>query len=264
MFDNPLHDTTWKTLDQRWGDLTFDELSVEEREVISLFWLEGEIFNGGLDQYFHNSSGDLAPYAISGLRRIGARQTLALFESAIGKLNVVDYPTDRSVRKEVLKKLGYCDDDRDPFEAESDAMIQLPERFFELSLEALASTYRAGNVQLRIGADRKARRTAPGHGMVFGIAAPGKYFEGIKQYCDREGIAIPLGFGRLHSPGRFVAIDMDKSPPRLIALTWSKHSDLVYYLRIAGSVRRFRLLDFEDREELLFDGQGSLEKGSAF
>jgi hypothetical protein len=92
---------------------------------------------------------------------------------------------------------------------------------------------------------------------------PERYFDRIKQYCELEGIEIPSGFGR-NAPSRFVAIDLDKSPPRLVALTWFKHADLVHYLRTHGSGRRFRLLDFKDREELLFNGQGSLEKGDAF
>jgi len=96
-----------------------------------------------------------------------------------------------------------------------------------------------------------------------GFVVPEKYIDRITQYCELEGVDIPLGFGR-NSPSRFVAIDLDKAPPRLIALTWFKHADLVHYLRTNGKGRRFRLLDFKDREELIFEGQGSLEKGNAF
>ncbi len=92
---------------------------------------------------------------------------------------------------------------------------------------------------------------------------PGKYIDKIKQHCELEGIEIPSGFGR-NSPSRLVAIDLDKTPPRLVALTWFKHADLVHYLRTNGNGRRFRLLDFKDRVELTFNCQSSLERGNAF
>lgn len=136
-----IHDQTWKQLERRWKDLGFDGLTLQEKETISLYWLQAELFNGGLDQYFHNSSGDLVPYAISELKRIGAHQTLALLESAMGKIDANEYPVDRSKRLEILRR---SDSEINPFEIETDAMEELPERFFDLAVEELASTYAGG------------------------------------------------------------------------------------------------------------------------
>lgn len=141
MFSNPLQEKTWKILERRWGELGFEGLTTEEREVISLFWLEGETMNGGLDQFFHNSSGDLAPHAISGLKRIGAHKSLALLESAIGKFCTGAYPVDRDTRWAMLQALP-----EGIFDAETDALTDLPERFFENAVDALASQYRATGV----------------------------------------------------------------------------------------------------------------------
>src|SRR5687768_15099147 len=70
----------WEELERRWGSLGFEGLSVEEKETIALFWLEGEVMNGGLYQFFSNSSADLAPLAESALSRLGASVTLALLQ----------------------------------------------------------------------------------------------------------------------------------------------------------------------------------------
>ena len=47
-------------------------------------------------------------------------------------------------------------------------------------------------------------------------------FEGykarIQSYCEEAGIEVPVGFGR-HAAGRYVAIDDESSPPKLVATT---------------------------------------------
>jgi hypothetical protein len=88
---SPLQTRAWNILEKRWGRLGFDELFHEEQEVIALFWLEGDVLNGGFDQYFANSSDDLAPLALSGLKRIGATKTHRILESAMTKLCPGDY-----------------------------------------------------------------------------------------------------------------------------------------------------------------------------
>ena len=48
-----------------------------------------------------------------------------------------------------------------------------------------------------------------------------RYKASIEKYCSEMGIDIPIGFER-HAAGRFAAIDLEQTPPRLIAITWSK------------------------------------------
>jgi Domain of unknown function (DUF4375) len=65
---------TWKMLETRWAK-GFDALEKEEQEALAVFWLQAETMNGGLDQFFHNSSGDMAPLALSALKRLNCQQT---------------------------------------------------------------------------------------------------------------------------------------------------------------------------------------------
>jgi hypothetical protein len=53
----------WKN----WGSIS---LQPREQEAIALYWLFGDVMNGGFHQYFFNSSGDMAPLAVQGKRRI--------------------------------------------------------------------------------------------------------------------------------------------------------------------------------------------------
>ena len=125
-------------LNARWAHVGFDQLTHEERETIALFWLEGEVMNGGLHQYFVNSSGDLAPLAASALQRLGATQSLCLLNAAIAKLSSAHYPCDREARAGILDGLGW---DVDPFDTETNALQRLPEDFYDLALDDLHRRY---------------------------------------------------------------------------------------------------------------------------
>ena len=138
MADTPEQTITWKTLERRWGELGFDALSQSEREAISLFWLEAEVMNGGMHQYFFNSSGDGAPLAASALRSLGATRSLELLESCMAKFGPI-YPVDREKRGDMLDALGW---DPDPFDSETVELQDLPEDFFRLALDRLSEQYR--------------------------------------------------------------------------------------------------------------------------
>lgn len=58
---------------------TFDPADPNERPW-RIFWLITEVNNGGMDQYFHNSSGDFALETVADLRLIGAPETADLVE----------------------------------------------------------------------------------------------------------------------------------------------------------------------------------------
>ena len=133
MADTPEQAGAWKALERRWEELGFEGLSQDEREAIALFWLEGEVMNGGMHQYFFNSSGDLAPLAASALKRLGATQSLGLLESCMAKFGPV-YPVDREKRGDILDRLGW---DTDPFDSETRVLQELPEDFFRLALDRL-------------------------------------------------------------------------------------------------------------------------------
>lgn len=60
----------------------FPGLTLAEQRYYAVSVLQGEIYNGGFDQYFGNSSGDHYAHACAGLLELGATQTLALLEEA--------------------------------------------------------------------------------------------------------------------------------------------------------------------------------------
>ena len=67
---------------RRRASVGFDRLSEEEQTVILVWAVEGEVGNGGLDQFYFNSSGDFAAETVEALRRIGAGRTAELVERA--------------------------------------------------------------------------------------------------------------------------------------------------------------------------------------
>jgi Domain of unknown function (DUF4375) len=138
----PLTETrkaTLARLEARWSMHGFNELVAEERETIALFWLEGEVMNGGLHQYFYNSSGDLAALALRALCRLGASRSHDLLRSAMETLVPSgDYLNDRELRNDALDALGW---EPDHFDRETRGLQQLPEDFFGMALDALGITY---------------------------------------------------------------------------------------------------------------------------
>lgn len=76
---------------------------------------------------------------------------------------------------------------------------------------------------------------------------PTPYSEKISRYCKERGIAIPIGFER-HPASRYAIIEVGP-PARLVARTWFKIEDLIYYLDRAADVPR-QILDFK-REVML-------------
>ncbi len=99
---------------------------------------------------------------------------------------------------------------------------------------------------------------------------PKKYERLIEDYCARNGITVPPGFARL-TPSRYVIIRTHLSPPKLIAKTWFKTADVVYYIEhfllpelgpaLAQSIR---ILDFQEGEELAYTGGNRLDRVGTF
>jgi Domain of unknown function (DUF4375) len=82
--------------------------------------LEGEVFNGGFDQYFGNGAGDTAAATIQALRAIGATTAAELLTAACAKFPGGMPPSDWAARHEALLVL-------DP--GDLDVFAQLDEAF---------------------------------------------------------------------------------------------------------------------------------------
>jgi hypothetical protein len=64
------------------GPLGFAGLSEPEKLYFCVVLMDGEVYNGGFDQYFFNSSGAYIEYATRGLRDMGADRSAAILERA--------------------------------------------------------------------------------------------------------------------------------------------------------------------------------------
>ena len=77
------------------------ELTNAECRLVALGSLRTELNNGGFDQYFFNSAGDLAVVALEGAGAVGADGLADLLGRALEVLNVPD-PSNRDSRQEAL------------------------------------------------------------------------------------------------------------------------------------------------------------------
>jgi hypothetical protein len=103
-----LHDASWKF----WRDLVhrvhdgrdgFAGLSEPEKQYFAVGILHGDVFNGGFDQYFFNSSGSYYQHAVAGLEKMGANQACALLQRAKHVLFGFDeVPVDTASRRAKL------------------------------------------------------------------------------------------------------------------------------------------------------------------
>jgi len=75
-------------------------LSDMERQYWAVSCLSGEVYNGGFDQYFHNSSGSTYSDAVDGLMAIGATTSLLLLQEAKKIIfGPADVPVETAARR---------------------------------------------------------------------------------------------------------------------------------------------------------------------
>jgi hypothetical protein len=130
---------TWKMLETRW-DKGFAQLEPEEQEVLALYWLETETMNGSLEQFFWNSSGDLAPLALAGLMRLQCEKTAHHLRQSMHLINGDNYPLGRDKRMNYLEKLE-ATHGIDVFKESSDFITDLSEDFLPLAVQSLEKRY---------------------------------------------------------------------------------------------------------------------------
>ncbi len=95
----------WKDLIRRVFKTSegFDGLRKEEQTYYAVSTLIGEVYNGGFDQFFSNSSGDHYLLALNGLRTLGADASTALLIAAKQVLFADrTVPIDRAQRMELM------------------------------------------------------------------------------------------------------------------------------------------------------------------
>jgi hypothetical protein len=89
----------------RFWALPFEDLSRSE-QVFRLVWeLEGQVNNGGFEQYFFNQSGDFAHAVVAALQEIGAPRTANVVSRAVAVFPVGRPPEDEVARRALLEVL---------------------------------------------------------------------------------------------------------------------------------------------------------------
>ena len=88
----------------------FTSLTLEQRHWIAVSMFDGEVNNGGLSQYFFNSSGDYWREALGGLEAMGAGERAAILKEAVAKFRAEAPSQNREHRQDQLAKLARKDD----------------------------------------------------------------------------------------------------------------------------------------------------------
>ncbi len=107
-------------------------LTPTELKLLAVCDLDGEVNNGGFDQYFSNSAGDDAADALVVLKDMGAVKTAALLAKAMAVFPSSKPPADRFKRQEVMEKIQ--DRSEAVWDKCDDAYYKLGENLRPLSL----------------------------------------------------------------------------------------------------------------------------------
>jgi Domain of unknown function (DUF4375) len=92
--------------------------------LFAAHWCQSEVRNGGLHQFFSNSTGVLAPEALEGFRAIGLGELAELLAEAMAFFGR-PYPREQGARRDLLSRQeGERREEWDPF-------YRLDDRFYE-------------------------------------------------------------------------------------------------------------------------------------
>lgn len=89
--DDDLLKAMHEVLYYNFEDEDFNKLNAEQRTILTLINFDNEVQNGGLCQFFVNSSRLFAPYTCDSLEAVGAVELKNLFETFIAANNIDVY-----------------------------------------------------------------------------------------------------------------------------------------------------------------------------
>ena len=129
-------EVAWKVIEPMWGVLktpyeSDDRLQTVatpgQRAFYALHWTISEVSNGGFHQYFYNSTGYLAPEAITGAELLGASDYADVIRRATSIFPSEEALRDLDQRQEILEQ---ATDNQDAFLASLDdelyALLESP------------------------------------------------------------------------------------------------------------------------------------------
>ncbi len=97
----------------------FNAVTATEQVAFVCYWLQAEVLNGGLSQFFSNDTGVVAPEAVEACRKVGLPMLAARVEKAMEWFGQ-PYPRDRDVRDTRL-----AEETEDPFDKLDDEIVEL-------------------------------------------------------------------------------------------------------------------------------------------
>jgi hypothetical protein len=83
--------------------LEFGKAPKKSQTLFAAHWAQSEIMNGGLGQFFSNSTGVLAPEAVEAFREIGMPRCASILSDAM-RFFGEEYPRDRKKREQVFEQ----------------------------------------------------------------------------------------------------------------------------------------------------------------
>jgi hypothetical protein len=84
----------------------FDLLAEQEKILAAVWMFEAQVANRGFAKYFSGSAGDIAFYAPTAFKAIGARQKARIAAKANGVFGADGPPKDRAARRELVHAFG--------------------------------------------------------------------------------------------------------------------------------------------------------------
>jgi hypothetical protein len=103
----------------------FESLTKEEKLYFSVCIFDGEVYNGGMEQFFSNSSGELYAEVVEGLTKLKATNSLSLLRQAADILfGEVEPPKDRLERWNAMKQYPEDDEPKPEWAVELDKLAK--------------------------------------------------------------------------------------------------------------------------------------------
>ena len=117
----PFSDTTHEVISFYEGESKFlsdyENCIEEERNLFCAWWCQAEVLNGGLEQFFLNDTGVLAPEAVQAFYALNAPKLAQSLEKSMSIFGS-EYPRNKELRQSVLTSvLASCTDPEQLFDA---------------------------------------------------------------------------------------------------------------------------------------------------
>jgi hypothetical protein len=106
----------------RWSSEGITSLSEAEQTFLFVWGFGGQVDNGGLEQFFFNSTGEFAVETVNALREVGAARSAAILATAISLFGPSGVPGDLERRNDALE--AFSDD-------AAFRMTELTEQYFD-------------------------------------------------------------------------------------------------------------------------------------